>query len=126
MAHSRPAFILYRDAEDGGVDEITLPTKKAVCPDCKGTGSHVNRAIDGNGITSSEMAELGDDFREDYLAGVYDVTCETCEGANVVDELDEERCKPDDLEAFRKQEEEHYRDYNSESTLRRMESGERW
>lgn len=58
--------------------------KFAVCPRCEGRGSHVNPAIDGNGITGDEMDELGDDFREDYLSGVYDVACEECHGERVV------------------------------------------
>ena len=55
-----------------------------VCPRCRGEGSYVNPAIDGNGITADEMAELGDDFREDYMAGTYDVPCELCHGRRVV------------------------------------------
>lgn len=56
----------------------------AICPTCEGKGSHVNRAIDGNGITGEEMAELGPDFFEDYMSGVYDVRCEECGGNRVV------------------------------------------
>jgi hypothetical protein len=56
----------------------------AVCPRCEGRGSHVNPAVDGNGITAEEMDELGEDFREDYLSGVYDVRCEECGGNRVV------------------------------------------
>ena len=55
-----------------------------LCPTCQGRGTHVNRAIDGNGITGAEMDELGEDFREDYFAGRFDVRCEECKGANVV------------------------------------------
>jgi hypothetical protein len=56
----------------------------AICPRCDGAGTHTNPAIDGNGITTSEMDELGEDFREDYLAGVYDIRCERCRGDRVV------------------------------------------
>jgi len=59
-------------------------TRFAVCPRCEGRGSHVNPAVDGNGITADEMDELGPDFREDYLSGVYDVRCDECKGDRVV------------------------------------------
>ena len=34
-----------------------FPAKYVVCPRCHGAGTHVNPAIDGNGIGSEEMAE---------------------------------------------------------------------
>jgi hypothetical protein len=55
-----------------------------VCPRCGGEGSYVNPAIDGHGITAEEMHDLGDDFRDDYMAGVYDVPCDVCKGRRVV------------------------------------------
>ena len=55
-----------------------------VCPTCEGRGTHVNPSIDSNGITGEEMDELGDEFREDYLTGHFDVRCVECNGANVV------------------------------------------
>jgi hypothetical protein len=44
----------------------------------------VNPSIDAHGIGAEEMDELGDDFREDYLSGVYDVRCAECGGERVV------------------------------------------
>jgi len=64
-----------------------IPTEKMICPSCDGEGSYVNPDIDRNGITADEMYELGDDFREDYMSGVYDVLCQECHGNNVVDTL---------------------------------------
>lgn len=61
-----------------------MATRFAVCPTCEGRGSIVNPAVDGNGISAEEMAELGDDFREDYLSGTYDVRCPECGGNRVV------------------------------------------
>ena len=66
-----------------------IPTIKVICPACGGEGSYVNPNIDRNGITADEMYEMGDDFLEDYMSGVYDVVCQECHGANVVDCLDE-------------------------------------
>lgn len=64
--------------------EITLPIKWVICPTCEGRNvstAHVEH--DGGGITAAEMDELGDDFREDYFAGVYDRPCPHCEGGKV-------------------------------------------
>jgi len=68
--------------------QLMLPSKKIVCSRCRGSGKHVNPNIDGHGITSDEMEELGRDFQEDYLSGVYDVQCEECNGSNVIDVVD--------------------------------------
>lgn len=59
-------------------------TRFIVCPTCEGRGTHVNRNVDGHGITSDEMDELGPDFFDDYMSGVYDVRCEECHGQRVV------------------------------------------
>lgn len=72
--------------------------KFEICPRCQGEGKHVNPSIDGNGLSSEYFDEMGDDFREDYFSGVYDVTCHECNGQRVVkaheaktqEELDEE------------------------------------
>ena len=69
-------------------EEITVPFKWEVCPQCQGDGHHSNPTLDGNGITQSEMEDLGEDFRENYFAGVYDVTCEQCHGNKLIPEID--------------------------------------
>lgn len=66
--------------------------KYIVCSTCRGKGSHVNSAIDGNGITESEILELGDDFMVDYMDGLYDVPCTDCEGIRVVLTIDRDAC----------------------------------
>lgn len=67
-----------------GEDEIEIPTTTASCPRCRGKGSHVNPAVDGNGLSQEDFDEAGPDFREDYMAGVYDVACHECNGARVI------------------------------------------
>lgn len=75
-----------------GDTEHQLPACYKVCPRCSGTGTHVNPSIDGNGLTCEAFAEAGDDFRADYMAGLYDVPCIECSGRRVVLELDRVRC----------------------------------
>ena len=127
MNNNTIQFTVY--TADGDEIEHAMPARFEVCPTCQGRGTHVNRAIDGNGITASEMEELGDDFREDYMRGVYDVTCEECRGRNVVAVADPERASPEVKAAWEQHmidEDIAAREYASEATLRRMESGERW
>ncbi len=80
--------------------ELSIPAHYVVCDRCEGTGSHVNPSVDGHGITSDEMAELGDEFLSDYLGGVYDVACYECHGKNVVLVADESACSDTELAAL--------------------------
>ena len=83
----------YNSALDGNDEETVtiVPSKVEVCDRCNGEGKHTNPTIDGNGITASEMDEYchdEPDFRENYFAGVYDITCEECKGLRVVRVID--------------------------------------
>jgi len=64
-------------------EEERIPTKFEVCPRCRGVGSHVNPAIDGNGISPQEFAD-DPDFEEAYFRGDYDVACHRCDGKRVI------------------------------------------
>lgn len=81
---------------------LKLATKFEVCGTCQGKGSHVNPAIDGNGLSAEDFEEAGEDFRDDYMAGVYDVQCYECKGLRVVEVVDRERCSPEKLAAWDK------------------------
>ncbi len=67
-----------------GEDEVEIPTTTVSCPRCRGKGSHVNPAIDGNGLSQEDFDEAGPEFRDDYMAGVYDVPCYECKGRRFV------------------------------------------
>jgi hypothetical protein len=54
-----------------------------VCPVCRGEGKTVNPCIDANGLTAADFAE-DPDFAEDYMSGMYDITCRGCNGKRVV------------------------------------------
>lgn len=128
---SNPVIEWIHFLPDGEEEIIKFPAKMIVCYTCDGTGSTVNPSIDGNGITADEMDEMGDDFREDYFGGVYDVQCRTCKGLRVIAQLDRPACNRNPkLRALLKQKEavdaEIDRDDASEAWLRRAESGERW
>lgn len=90
---------------------LTVPAKWEVCDRCRGEGHHTNPAIDGNGITQDEMDELGDDFREDYMSGVYDIPCEECHGERLIMVIEEGRATPEQIKEYMElvQEEADYR-----------------
>jgi RecJ-like exonuclease len=93
-------LIVYVDRwDDDGcfVDEVELPSKMEVCPRCHGRGVH--DCWEG-GMTAEEMWEQGDDFIDDYRAGMYDRVCSVCDGRNVVEVVDEDRCTPELLAAW--------------------------
>ncbi len=75
--------IEVQDNETGDLMEIVIPSKFEVCDGCRGSGKHVNRAIDGNGI-SREQFDEDPDFEEAYFRGDYDVICEDCGGNRVM------------------------------------------
>ena len=83
---------------------------------CRGTGTHVNPSIDGNGL-SQEYAD-DPEFMEDYLAGAYDVRCSECGGANVLDVVDESRMTPEQIEAWTEQEHDRW-EYDAERAAER-------
>ena len=88
-------FVLYPESED----EMILPAKYVVCENCQGKGSHVNRAIDGHGLTHDDFAE-DPDFAESYFADHYDVPCDECHGKRVELVPDLDRCTKAQAQAY--------------------------
>lgn len=85
--------------------ELAIPAKFALCPRCHGVGSHVNPAIDGNGISPEEFRE-DPDFEEAYFRGDYDVACDRCAGEKVIKVIDREKATQLELKFFDDQERE--------------------
>ena len=54
-----------------------------ICPACEGEGTCVNPNIDSNGLTAEDFAE-DPDFADDYMSGVYDVSCAACHGSGKI------------------------------------------
>lgn len=106
--------------------EHYFPAKYEVCDVCEGKGSYVNRNIDGNGITSSEWEEAGEEFQEDYMSGKYDVQCEECKGLRVILFVDEDALLPEEKSMYEEfcTYEDRCAQFDYEDTMtRRMESG---
>jgi len=100
-----PTIQLTLTDAEGRETAHDLPAKFEVCGRCKGTGAHVNPAIDGNGISPERFAD-DPDFAEAYFAGHYDVPCEDCHGQRVVPVIDKDRCNPDLLAEYERQQRE--------------------
>ena len=126
MGYDRRDYMAYRNALNEDVFTVTVynekdeetivefPTKFEVCGTCNGKGTHVNPSIDANGITQSEMYELGPEFEDEYFSGAYDVTCNECHGKRVVSVPDLDRLTPEQKEAWEyhlESEQERYDDY---------------
>lgn len=90
--------VLIRD--DG--TEVPLPFIYEVCPLCSGKGTHVNPSIDSHGLTAEDFHE-DPGFREEYLSGRFDQTCNECHGDRVVPVVDLDRVDPALLKEFREE-----------------------
>jgi len=94
VSHSTMTILVVSESEDDkdfvvlknkwGREEayVPYPAKWEICGGCNGNGHYVNPSIDGNGL-SDEM-QSDPDFMEDYYAGSYDVTCESCCGSGKI------------------------------------------
>jgi hypothetical protein len=121
-------FKLFDD-KTGEQVEHELPGKRVICAKCDGTGTHVNPNVDGPSGLSSEDFDEDPDFKRDYFAGVYDVTCTNCEGEKVVVILNRRRAlktNPELLQRYEDDRVERTRESYEEAHLRRMEMGERY
>lgn len=70
--------------------EITVqfPVVMEVCHICRGFGVITNRSIDGNGLDPNDP-DLDEEFWDEYIRGnAYKVTCDECNGNNVVPAID--------------------------------------
>jgi hypothetical protein len=97
---------VYEDPETGEEVSLseTVPIKMEICPTCEGFGQYVNPNIDRNGLTSEDFDnEPG--FYEDYMGGLYDITCAQCAGAKVVPAIDVDNLSPSIKETVKKYQE---------------------
>lgn len=77
--------------DDDGVEHVTdVPARWEICGDCRGRGGSSEHL---GAFTAEDWAEQDDDFRADYLAGVYDRPCSSCGGDGKVRVVDVARSK---------------------------------
>lgn len=72
--------------DDGGEQE--LPFKYEICPSC---GGHGKSSAHLGAMSAEEVREQGDEFLDDWIAGVYDQPCERCDRSGKVKVADLQR-----------------------------------
>ena len=70
------------DDEWAETEEKWITVKFEVCPTCQGKGTHVDPNVDAGGLTQEDFDDP--DFKEDYLSGRFNVSCNHCNGMRVV------------------------------------------
>jgi len=95
-----PSLVVEIDGE-----EVSLPTKWAVCSVCNGEGKHVAPGVDCNGL-SAEDFEQDPDFADEYFEGAYDVPCNRCSGRSTERVVDWDRVPANVREAYEAQQRE--------------------
>lgn len=100
----RTATVILED-EDGNEEPVQVHVSRVVCQTCEGDGKHVNPSVDAGGLSQEDFDE-DRDFRDEYMGGMYDVTCYECQGLRVTWELDEAATGKDLVRRFRKAERE--------------------
>ncbi len=101
---------------------VVFPAHNEVCARCRGTGTHVNPAIDGNGLSPNDP-DLDEDFWETYFSGGYDVACYNCNGMRVVPQVDPNTLKPwkrAQWRLYQRQQMEHQRSMAEQAAERAM------
>ena len=58
----------------------SLPSKFVTCHRCNGKGTTYLGHYESYAFTASDRHELGPDFMQDYMDGVYDRPCPSCKG----------------------------------------------
>jgi hypothetical protein len=77
-----PEFIVRTfEDEDGLEQEARIPANWEICGTCRGNGQHSRNL---GAFTQDEWDAQGFEFQEEYLAGAYDSTCESCDGTGKV------------------------------------------
>lgn len=95
---------------------ISLPCRWEICYQCHGEGT--SSAYLG-AFTADEMDEMGDDFLDGYRSGLYDRSCDVCEGSGKIRVVDQRRLSADLLQRYRYAEREEF-EYEAMCATERM------
>lgn len=81
------AEIIRQAITDEEIGSCHLREEWAICDLCRGSGGHSNRF---GAYSADEWNEHDDEFRENYISGLYDERCDDCNGSGKILILDEE------------------------------------
>lgn len=84
------------EMDDG--TEVTLPTRWVICSTCQGNGAHSHHV---GCLTHDDYDRWDREEIDSYFSGGYDQECSVCDGTGKVVEVDERRCDPAALAAYR-------------------------
>ena len=82
--------------DDGLETEVAVPALWQICHYCQGAGKSSSHL---GAFSRDEMDEQGPEFLEDYLAGMYDKSCDNCSGSGKVLVIDEVACRTPEQKA---------------------------
>lgn len=77
---------LYNENDEPVV--LYVVTRREVCPECNGYGTHTARHLDDSRLVDDMVEDGDDEGLESYYNGGYDVTCQHCKGERVIDSID--------------------------------------
>lgn len=85
------------EIHDDEGEVIELPKVWEICGHCRGSGK--SSAYLGS-FTSDEWAHEDEDFKEDYVRGAYDRSCDDCDGSGKIEIVDYDKLKPEQKEKY--------------------------
>lgn len=102
MSEAHTISFCYEN-DDGDELVVDFPTIWAICSDCSGDGTTYLgwKSRDQPAFTCEDFAEEGPEFVEDYMNGVYDRDCPSCNGTGKVREIDEDAAQSKYPKAFK-------------------------
>lgn len=115
--------------EDGEETTYEFPAINEVCDRCEGFGTHLTPSIGLHAYSTGEFNESFDeDEKYEYFrrGGIYDVSCEVCNGKNVVVIVSENLLNEEEKTLYAQYQicEERIERYRAEDdVVRRMENG---
>lgn len=117
----QPEYKLIEQFNEGQAEQglPLLRLKNALCQNCDGEGTMVNRSIDGQGLDPNDP-DLDEDFWETYHSGGYDVRCDECDARGVVRVVDGDLTDPavfKDWEQYRQSNWESVQEHLSEMRM---------
>jgi hypothetical protein len=117
--------ILITYESDGEEVTVNFPSRNEVCDRCNGYGTHLCPGMEHHAYSYEEFNnEFDPEEQEEYFkrGGMYDVACEVCKGKNVVQVIDEEQCKSEEMKEHLRL----YKEWKKEMTqLNKIENDER-
>ena len=79
------ADIVRQAISDEHINPCPIREVWVICDLCRGSGGHSNRF---GAYSAQEWDEHDEEFRDNYMSGLYDECCENCDGSGKVLMLD--------------------------------------